>query len=123
MPRAGPADASAVSSQQWGPVNGARYDDERVTRPGRRTTTSTVRPARRTQAPALTVSQRDQRTPTGTTPTMLPSTTGVALPPPRAEAPATDRLPEVPDIRQAQYTRTGSSSGLTTAQLAIPELK
>jgi hypothetical protein len=61
--------------------------------------------------------------PTGTTPTMLPSTTGVALPPPRAEAPATDRLPEVPDIRQVQYTRTGSSSGLTTAQLAIPELK
>src|SRR4051812_49881495 len=56
-----------MTPQQWRPVNGARYDEETVTRPGRRTTTSVVAPERRTQAPELAVSQRDQRTPTGTT--------------------------------------------------------
>src|SRR3954470_19032310 len=56
-----------LTPQQWWPVNGARYDDETVTRPGRRTTTSVLLPAGLLQAPPLTVSQRDQWMPTGTT--------------------------------------------------------
>jgi hypothetical protein len=51
-------------------------------------------------------------------PGTLPTTTGPAPGSPRAEE-AIDRLPDPSDIRQAQYSRAGSSVGLTTGQLAI----
>jgi hypothetical protein len=55
-------------------------------------------------------------------PATLPTTTGPALTSPRVEVPV-DRLPDASEIRQAQYTRAGSSVGLTTAQLAIMDSK
>jgi hypothetical protein len=74
------------------------------------------------QGPPLLPPSGPAPTPTGLPPATLPPATGPALSSPRVQAPV-DQLPDVSELRRAQYTRAGSSVGLTTAQLAIMDAK